>query len=331
MKLGFEDYPFNKFSRIGPKVFINRLIQSIKKNNLCRISPNYLPFYDVAILSVLAKNYFDKPYVVRFDGLYNDKNNTTGDTLKLNSILKKKTENASGIIFQSEFTKKFYEAFFGKIEKKFEIIYNRIDTRRFVKDKKNFRDLISKNQNEKIIVVSASWRRHKRLEESIELIKLINKDKKYKFKLLVLGETNLQKINDDDIFFAGHVTPENLYKWYQSADLYLHPAWIDSAPNTIMEAIACKIPCVGFNNGGVSEMISLCDAGLTCIADKEYNFDYVDLYNPPKPDFKVIKNAIFEIMDNYSYYQEKININNAEISITANQYVNFANEVYNLS
>ena len=38
MKLGFEDYPFNKFSKIGPKIFINRLIQSIKKNNLCKIS-----------------------------------------------------------------------------------------------------------------------------------------------------------------------------------------------------------------------------------------------------------------------------------------------------
>lgn len=331
MKLGFEDYPFNKFSKIGPKVFINRLIQSIKKNNLCKISANYLPFYDIAVLTVLAKNYFNKPYLVRFDGLYNDKNNTIGDTRKLNSILQKKTENASGIIFQSEFTKKFYEAFFGKTEKKSEIIYNRIDTSRFVKDKKNFRDQISKNQKEKIIVVSASWRRHKRLEESIELIKLINKDDKYKFKLLVLGETNLQKIKDEEIFFAGHVNPENLYKWYQSADLYLHPAWIDSAPNTIMEAIACKIPCIGLNNGGVSEMISLCDAGITCDADKKYNFDYVDLYNPPKPDFKVIKNAIFEIMDNYNYFKERININNAEISITAKEYVKFANKVYNSS
>ena len=40
------------------------------------------------------------------------------------------------IIFQSEFTKNFYEAFFGKIEKNFEIIYNRIDASIFVKDKK---------------------------------------------------------------------------------------------------------------------------------------------------------------------------------------------------
>ena len=78
------------------------------------------------------------------------------------------------------------------------------------------------------------------MEEFIELIKLINKDNKYKFKLLVLGETNLQKIKDEEIFFAGHVAPENLYKWYQSADLYLHPAWIDSAPNTIMEGLHVK-------------------------------------------------------------------------------------------
>ena len=36
-------------------------------------------------------------------------------------------------------------------------------------------------------------------------------------------------------------------------------------------------------------------------------------------------------MDNYNYYKEKINVDKAEISITANQYVNFANKVYNLS
>ena len=86
MILGFEDYPFNKYSKIGPKVFIHRLIQSIKSKNLSKVSPNYLPFYDVAILSVLAKNYYKKPYIIRFDGLYNDKNNTIGDTNKLNSI-----------------------------------------------------------------------------------------------------------------------------------------------------------------------------------------------------------------------------------------------------
>ena len=68
---------------------------------------NYLPFYDVAILSVLAKNYFNKPYVVRFDGLYNDKNNTIGDTRKLNSILQKKTENASELSFKANLLKNF--------------------------------------------------------------------------------------------------------------------------------------------------------------------------------------------------------------------------------
>jgi len=327
MNVGFEDYPFNKFSKIGPKIFISRLIDSIKKKKLCKISPSYLPFYDVAILSILAKNYYNKPYLVRFDGLYNDKNNTVGDTKKLNLILQKKTQGAAGIIFQSEFTKKFYQAFFGKIDKNYEIIYNRIDTNKFVKDKKNYRDLITKDHTVKIIVISATWRRHKRLEESIELLKFINNDSKYKFKLLVLGQTHLQNIKDESIFFAGNINPSELYKWYQSADVYLHPAWIDSAPNTLMEAISCKLPCIGLNNGGVSEMISLCDAGLICKADEDYKFDFVDLYNPPKPNYKIIKDAIFQIIDNYKYYKEKINLKNAEISITAKQYVEFANKI----
>ena len=94
-----------------------------------------------------------------------------------------------------------------------------------------------------------------------------------------------------------------------------------------MEAISCKLPCIGLNNGGVSEMISLCDAGLICKADEDYKFDFVDLYNPPKPNYKIIKDAIFQIIDNYKYYKEKINLKNAEISITAKQYVEFANKI----
>ena len=41
---------------------------------------------------------------------------TTGDTQKLNSILQK-TENASGIIFQSKFTKNFMKLSLVKLRK----------------------------------------------------------------------------------------------------------------------------------------------------------------------------------------------------------------------
>ena len=42
---------------------------------------------------------------------------------------------------------------------------------------------------------------------------------------------------------------------YQSADVFVIPSLSDNLPNTIMEALACGVPCVGFNVGGIPEMI----------------------------------------------------------------------------
>jgi glycosyltransferase involved in cell wall biosynthesis len=42
---------------------------------------------------------------------------------------------------------------------------------------------------------------------------------------------------------------------YNSADTYVLPSLEDNLPNTIMEAMACGVPCVGFNVGGIPEMI----------------------------------------------------------------------------
>ena len=42
---------------------------------------------------------------------------------------------------------------------------------------------------------------------------------------------------------------------YNSADVFILPSLQDNLPNTVMEALACGIPVVGFNVGGVPEMI----------------------------------------------------------------------------
>lgn len=42
---------------------------------------------------------------------------------------------------------------------------------------------------------------------------------------------------------------------YNAADLFVNPSLHENLPNTIMEAMACGIPCVGFNTGGIPQMI----------------------------------------------------------------------------
>lgn len=48
---------------------------------------------------------------------------------------------------------------------------------------------------------------------------------------------------------------KELVNVYNAVDLFATPSLEENLPNTIMEAMACGIPCVGFNVGGISEMI----------------------------------------------------------------------------
>ncbi len=54
----------------------------------------------------------------------------------------------------------------------------------------------------------------------------------------------------------GYVSdPKRIASIYNSADVFVLPSLEDNLPNTIMEAMACGVPCVGFNTGGIPEMI----------------------------------------------------------------------------
>ena len=49
--------------------------------------------------------------------------------------------------------------------------------------------------------------------------------------------------------------PAEMAELYRAVDLFVTPSLEENLPNTIMEAMACGTPCVGFNVGGVPEMI----------------------------------------------------------------------------
>jgi len=54
----------------------------------------------------------------------------------------------------------------------------------------------------------------------------------------------------------GYVSDERrIASVYSAADVFVLPSLSENLPNTIMEALACGVPCVGFNVGGIPEMI----------------------------------------------------------------------------
>ena len=50
-------------------------------------------------------------------------------------------------------------------------------------------------------------------------------------------------------------SPEEMALMYAAADVFVTPSLQDNLPNTIAEAMSCGTPCVGFNVGGIPEMI----------------------------------------------------------------------------
>lgn len=54
----------------------------------------------------------------------------------------------------------------------------------------------------------------------------------------------------------GYITnPHRIADVYNSADVFVLPSLSENLPNTIMEAMACGVPCVGFRVGGIPEEI----------------------------------------------------------------------------
>ena len=49
--------------------------------------------------------------------------------------------------------------------------------------------------------------------------------------------------------------PAAIVDVYNAADVFVMPSLSENLPNTIMEAMACGVPCVGFNVGGIPEEI----------------------------------------------------------------------------
>ena len=48
---------------------------------------------------------------------------------------------------------------------------------------------------------------------------------------------------------------DSMISVYACADMFVIPSLEDNLPNTIMESMACGTPCVGFETGGIPEMI----------------------------------------------------------------------------
>ncbi|MFN8338943.1 MAG: N-acetyl-alpha-D-glucosaminyl L-malate synthase BshA [Saprospiraceae bacterium] len=208
-----------------------------------------------------------------------------------------------------------------QIKKEIKVIYNFIDFSRFRKtNKDHFRKAIAP-EGEKILVHISNFRKVKRVEDVIQIFAIVKK--RIKSKLLLIGDGPERKNMEDlcrhlnlcdEIRFLGK--QEAVEELLAIADLFILPSETESFGLAALEAMACEVPVISSNAGGIPEV----------------NIDGVTGYMCPIGDVNGMAQRCIELLND----EESLNMfrRNAflqakrfDISAILPQYENFYNEI----
>lgn len=213
-----------------------------------------------------------------------------------------------------------------KINKEIKVIPNFIDLEKFKKLKKeHFKTAICPN-GEKLIVHTSNFRPVKRVEDVVALFQNLRRE--MPVKLLLVGdgperakiESLCRECGDcDDIRFLGKL--EAVEEVLSVADLFLMPSEKESFGLAALEAMACEVPVISSNAGGLPELnIHGYSGFLSNIGDvadmTKHALEILDDKNLPKFKKNALERAkefeLSKVLPEYEqYYEEVIELNSS--------------------
>ncbi len=145
------------------------------------------------------------------------------------------------------------------IEKEIKVIPNFVDTRRFYQsNKEHFKKMLAPN-GERILSHVSNFRKVKRVEDVIRMFERVRKV--LPSKLLMIGDGPERQNAEDvcrnlsicgDIRFLGK--QEQMDEILSIADLFVLPSQYESFGLSALEAMACGVPVISTNVGGIPEI-----------------------------------------------------------------------------
>lgn len=182
----------------------------------------------------------------------------TGSDTSFRPVVEFSINNSDGVTAVSKQLKDDTNENF-KIQNDIEVIYNFIDFERFRKtDKDHFKKAIAPN-DEKILVHTSNFRKVKRVEDVIKIFDKVSK--RLSCKLMLIGDGPERKpLEDmcrdlkicDDVRFLGK--QDAIEELLAIADVFLLPSSNESFGLAALEAMACEVPVVSSNAGGIPEI-----------------------------------------------------------------------------
>jgi len=148
------------------------------------------------------------------------------------------------------------------------VIPNGIDSTKFYPiEKSAAKAYCHLDDNKRIILTVSRLSSEKGLEF---LIQAVSKIKSTDVMLIIIGDgplkgklTNMVKSLGlaESVRFMGNIGHSDIIKWYNSADIFCLPSLWEGCPNVVIEALACGIPVVATNVGGIPDLVPGDQAG----------------------------------------------------------------------
>ena len=236
----------------------SKLVDVVKYEKLDLLHVHYaIPHATVAYLAkkILLKS---GKYIPVVTTLHGTDITLVGSDHSFAPVVEFSINNSDGITAVSNYLKTKTEEFFD-IQKEIEVIYNFIDFSRFKRsDKGHFRKAIAPN-DEKILMHISNFRKVKRVDDVIKIFHKVSA--RLPAKLLMIGD-GPERATCEELCRSLKICGEIRFLGKQDAieellaitDVFLLPSGNESFGLAALEAMACEVPVVSSNAGGLREV-----------------------------------------------------------------------------
>ena len=252
-----HDYPLFEHSMYD-LALASKLVDVVKFENLDLLHVHYaIPHATVAFLAkqILAEEGIHIPFITTLHGT---DITLVGQHSSFAPVVKFSIEQSDGVTAVSEFLKKETQDVF-RTERPIEVIPNFIDFERFQKkNKDHFKKAIAPD-GQRVLVHISNFRKVKRVEDVIRVFEGVSK--RIHSTLLMIGDgperTAMEALCRelglcDQIRFLGK--QEAIEEILAIADLFILPSENESFGLAALEAMACQVPVISSNAGGLPEV-----------------------------------------------------------------------------
>lgn len=252
-----EDYPLFEYPPYDTAL-ASKIVDVVKYQNLDLLHVHYaIPH---AAVAYMAKKILltQGRYVPVVTTLHGTDITLVGNNNAFAPVVEFSINKSDGVTAVSQSLKNETLELFN-IQRDIEVIYNFIDFERFRKvNKDHFKKIIAP-EGERILVHTSNFRRVKRVEDVIRIFKQVRE--KVPSKLLMIGdgperqhaERLCRELNVcDDVRFLGK--QDAIEELLAICDLFVMPSETESFGLAALEAMACEVPVLSSNGGGLPEV-----------------------------------------------------------------------------